>query len=292
MKKIAFGVIAVLLITSLLSCVSMTSRPMTATERAQNPQIVGRVSTEFTRYQFLHIRNSQRLERRVHDELLSQARMRYPGNIAIRNIVITGHRTTGQRLLTYVPMVPFLVTGVGTLINLEENRSFGIWVNTWYASALVSSLGTLGNFQRITATGDVVLLEGGAHQGGLQGAVSSAAATMMRAMPADTTIAIIGVEAQDIASANFVVDTLEFALFQSGNFRLVSRAQLTAILQEQGLHVSGHVDDNSAVSIGNMLGAGLVITGSIGGVGANQRLALRALDVQTAMIVAMALEDF
>ena len=282
MKKIALGMIAVLLITSLLSCVSMTSRTMTATERAQNPQIVGQVSTEFTRYQFLHIRNSRQLERRVHDDLLRQAQLRYPGNIEIRNITIQGNWSWWQS-------VP-LLSPVGVFFTFSLLRSWELGAGV--ACVHAASVNLLGNFQRITATADVVLFEGGAHQDGLQGAVNSAAATMMRAMPAGTTIAIIGVQSPDIATTNFVVDTLEFSLFQSGNFRLVSRAQLAAILQEQGLHVSGHVDDNSAVSIGNMLGAGLVITGSIGGVGANQRLALRALDVQTAMIVAMALEDF
>ena len=288
MKKIAFGMIAVLLITSLLSCISMTSREMTATERAQNPQIVGRVSTEFNRFQFLHIHYSRQLERRVHNDLLDQARMRYPGNIEIRNIVITGHRTTAQRLWTYVPASAAFVVGTTASSISSRDRSLASIIEpSATLAASFAGLNLFGNFQRITATADVVL-----HEGGLQRAVNAAAGTMMRAMPADTTIAIIAVEAQDITSANFVVDTLEFSLFQSGNFRLVSRAQLAAILQEQGLHISGHVDDHSAVSIGNMLGAGLVITGSISGVGGVQRLALRALDVRTAMIVAMALEDF
>jgi hypothetical protein len=41
-----------------------------------------------------------------------------------------------------------------------------------------------------------------------------------------------------------------------------------------------------------LLGANIVITGSISGVGSTRRLRLKALDVKTAEIVAMASEAF
>ena len=59
------------------------------------------------------------------------------------------------------------------------------------------------------------------------------------------------------------------------------------ILAEQNFQLSGYVDDDSAVSIGKFLGATVVITGSISGTGSRKRLILRALDVQTAEILAM-----
>jgi hypothetical protein len=55
---------------------------------------------------------------------------------------------------------------------------------------------------------------------------------------------------------------------------------------------SGEVDDDSAVSIGKLLGANVVITGSISGSDSMRRLRLKALNVQTAEIVAMASERF
>jgi curli biogenesis system outer membrane secretion channel CsgG len=51
------------------------------------------------------------------------------------------------------------------------------------------------------------------------------------------------------------------------------------------------VDDDSAVSIGKLLGANIVITGSITGVGSARRLRLKTLDVKTAEIVTMASEE-
>jgi hypothetical protein len=56
--------------------------------------------------------------------------------------------------------------------------------------------------------------------------------------------------------------------------------------------MSGEVSDASAVSIGQMLGANIVLTGSISGVGASQRLSISALDVRTGEIVSMVREEF
>ena len=74
-------------------------------------------------------------------------------------------------------------------------------------------------------------------------------------------------------------------------FRIVDRRRLEQIRLEQNFQMSGEVDDTSAISIGNMLGANIVITGDVN-TGAAGRLVLRALDVKTAQIVTMARERF
>jgi hypothetical protein len=56
--------------------------------------------------------------------------------------------------------------------------------------------------------------------------------------------------------------------------------------------MSGEVDDDSAVSIGNMLGASIVITGNISDSGTTQYMNLKALDVKSARIITMAREQF
>ena len=67
---------------------------------------------------------------------------------------------------------------------------------------------------------------------------------------------------------------------------------MDTIRAEQNFQMSGDVDDDSAVSIGKLLGAGVVITGSITGSGTSQRLVLKALDVATAQIITMTREQF
>jgi hypothetical protein len=69
---------------------------------------------------------------------------------------------------------------------------------------------------------------------------------------------------------------------------LADRNALNAIRTEQNFQLSGEVSDESAVSIGNMLGANIVITGTLTGTGNMQRLTIKALDVKTAQILSMA----
>jgi TolB-like protein len=56
--------------------------------------------------------------------------------------------------------------------------------------------------------------------------------------------------------------------------------------------MSGEVSDDSAVTIGNMLGANIVIVGTISTSGSRGRITIRALDAKTAQIVTMVREGF
>jgi TolB-like protein len=111
-------------------------------------------------------------------------------------------------------------------------------------------------------------------------------------LPKNKTIAVLSVSSRDRDMATFVIEELEFQLVDSKEFRIVDRATLDKIRSEQNFQLSGDVDDNSAVSIGKMLGANIVITGTISGSGTSQRLTIKALDVQTAQIITMARESF
>ncbi len=58
-------------------------------------------------------------------------------------------------------------------------------------------------------------------------------------------------------------DWLVNNLVNSGNFRVIERAQLESVLAEQGLSLSGGVDDKTAVSVGKLLGCQLILHGAI-----------------------------
>jgi hypothetical protein len=68
--------------------------------------------------------------------------------------------------------------------------------------------------------------------------------------------------------------------------------RLEQIRMEQNFQLSGEVSDDSAVSIGGMLGAGVVIVGTVNTDGSTGRITVRALDTQTAQIITMAREQF
>jgi hypothetical protein len=129
-------------------------------------------------------------------------------------------------------------------------------------------------------------------QSTLEAALSAAAKVIIAKLPPKTTIAVVSIASRDTESAEFVVDELAYIIVSAGSFKVVDRKSLEAIRSEQDFQTSGEVDDDSAVSIGKLLGANVVITGSISGVGSTRRLRLKALDVMTAEIVAMASEAF
>ena len=58
-------------------------------------------------------------------------------------------------------------------------------------------------------------------------------------------------------------DELTTQLFKTNQFSIIERAQLDAILSEQDLGASGRVSAGTAAEIGRLLGAQLILTGSI-----------------------------
>jgi TolB-like protein len=111
-------------------------------------------------------------------------------------------------------------------------------------------------------------------------------------LPERSVIAVLNISSGDKETAVFIADELEFRLGDSKKFKIVDRKSLDAVRSEQRFQVSGEVSDESARSIGNMLGADIVITGDISGTGNTRRLTLKALDVATAEIVSTAREAF
>jgi TolB-like protein len=126
----------------------------------------------------------------------------------------------------------------------------------------------------------------------IEGAVNRAAEALIVDLPNASTLAIISISSRDAEMAEFVIEELAYLMVETKKFKVVDRKSLDAIQAEQNFQYSGDVDDNSAVSIGKLLGASIVITGSISGSGSTRRLRAKALDVKTAEIVAMASERF
>ena len=124
----------------------------------------------------------------------------------------------------------------------------------------------------------------------LTDASSKASESMAVRLPLNTSIAVLSVIYSDINISDYIIGELEYNFVNSEKFTIVERKQLDQIRKEQDFQMSGFVSDNSAVSIGNMLGANIVITGELTGSGSNQQLTLKAIEVQTGQIVSMARE--
>jgi hypothetical protein len=125
---------------------------------------------------------------------------------------------------------------------------------------------------------------------GIEDALEHAAKEAIKNIPANSTIAIIYITAHDEAAINFIANELEFIWVKEG-YRIVNRADLDLLRQEQNFQLSGEVDDNSAVSIGKFLGANIIVTGSIDGNINLRRLRLRLLDAETGQVIGVASEQ-
>lgn len=89
-----------------------------------------------------------------------------------------------------------------------------------------------------------------------------------------------------------ITDRLRVELFRTGSVDVMERDRMQDVLKEQGFQQSGAcTDEGCMVEMGRLLGVGRMITGSIGKLGRLYLINVRAVDVQTAKIVAVVSKD-
>jgi curli biogenesis system outer membrane secretion channel CsgG len=115
----------------------------------------------------------------------------------------------------------------------------------------------------------------------------------MDRLPGNSRIAVLSIACADQMLAENVVDDIELTLVESGRFTVVDRRQLDVIRREQNFQLSGDVSNDSAVSIGHMMGVNAVIVGNIAAAAASKgRVTIRALDVETGEIIVIVIKEF
>jgi hypothetical protein len=128
---------------------------------------------------------------------------------------------------------------------------------------------------------------------GVEDAVNRVSARFIEALPGGASIAVMGVNSQDTETAALITDLFEDRMVNANKFQIVNRKLLDAIYAERNFqYYSGDVDDDSMVSMGKTAGAGIVIVGDISGAGNSRRLNLKALNVETNVVMVSAVESF
>jgi TolB-like protein len=84
--------------------------------------------------------------------------------------------------------------------------------------------------------------------------------------------------------SEYIIDGLIENTVNDGVFTAVDRQNITLIRQEMNFQFSGEVSDESAQAIGKILGAQIIVSGSISPLGNFYRLRVRAISVETAEI--------
>jgi TolB-like protein len=289
MKNVIFTLALGVLVFEAGSCVSMRDKDLSIVER-QETDVIGSISTAFTSFQFMHIQSKAKLKNKAYEKLKQAAQTKYSGNIDVINIRINGSFSLGELAWIIIPW------GLGTtevLLGLEGGNSYLSTIG----SAFYSLPTVFGNFQKITATGDVVLLDAGigkslSIQGKIQNLLPQMCLNLIDKLPKNSRVAVLSIASADQSLAENIIDDIELNLLESRKFVVIDRRQLDNIRKEQNFQLSGDVSDDSAVFIGHMLGASVVIVGNISTITSRGRISIRALDVETSEIIAMERERF
>jgi hypothetical protein len=118
----------------------------------------------------------------------------------------------------------------------------------------------------------------------LDAAIRDAAAQMGENLPGGTKVALVSVASSSTQFSEYVISRLEAALVSGKKLVVVDRANLDKVREEQGFQLSGEVDDDSAKSIGKLLGAGAIVTGAFADLGDVYSLTLKAINIETATV--------
>jgi hypothetical protein len=111
-------------------------------------------------------------------------------------------------------------------------------------------------------------------------AVTNATAKAMVDISKNTVVLISNIETDNETSKQQVYDTLETELLNIG-YRIIDRNEINRIQKEQDMQLSNEFDENTAVQIGNIVGANYFITARV----SNGSIRLRVIDVISGEVV-------
>lgn len=92
---------------------------------------------------------------------------------------------------------------------------------------------------------------------------------------------------KNVEVAKYVQEDITSALVNSGHFNVVERLKLQSILEELKLSQTGLIDENSAKQVGKLLGADIILTGTLAAIGGEEWNAnIRLINTETGLITA------
>ena len=118
----------------------------------------------------------------------------------------------------------------------------------------------------------------------LDQAIADAAARIDERISAGSKIALLNFSSPSDRFSLYVLDELSANLLDSGRLTVVDRREIDLIRGEFDFQLSDEVGDDSMQSIGQMLGAQSIVSGSLTEIGGDYRIAIRVLNVQSAAI--------
>jgi hypothetical protein len=125
----------------------------------------------------------------------------------------------------------------------------------------------------------------------LNQAIRQAAAHVESQLPPETKLALLNFNSPTEAFSRYALDELAAVFVASGRLLIVDRTDIDLIRTEAEFQLSGEVNDESAQSIGKMLGAQSILSGSLTELGGLYRFTVKVLNVETARVEALFPQD-
>ena len=119
----------------------------------------------------------------------------------------------------------------------------------------------------------------------LDEAITKAARDIEKALPQRSTVLVLNIVSPSTTFTNYVLEEITDHLIIGQSVSVVDRQNLSTIRAEMNFQYSGEVSDESMVSIGKMLGAQYIVSGSFTERGINYRLRFRIISIETARII-------
>jgi TolB-like protein len=118
-------------------------------------------------------------------------------------------------------------------------------------------------------------------------ALSNSTTYFSNILPANTKVVVLNCTSKWPDLSDYIIEELIGYIVNERKLTVVDRQNLENIRREMDFQLSGAVSDETAQSIGKMLGAQTIISGSITAIGNTYRLRVRAISVETAQILGM-----
>jgi hypothetical protein len=199
---------------------------------------LGLVQTEFISFQFLHL---PIIKKKAYNNLMMAAMQIYKGNIDIINIRIEDSFTWAE--------LPFII---------------------------IYPISLFGNMQKITASGEVIAASSSPQENNSPVRIDSISDEIIKAFKGNEeniTVAVldfINIDGKQSILGRYLAEQTINYLFQKSSLNIVERTQINRIISEQNMGTSGFVSDESAVKIGQILGANTVVIGTITKIGSTR----------------------
>ncbi|MDR1869301.1 MAG: penicillin-binding protein activator LpoB [Treponema sp.] len=131
------------------------------------------------------------------------------------------------------------------------------------------------------------LYANGSSEGNLDRAIDAQGNFLVSNIPPNSIMAIIGISSGNEELSRYITEGITSYIINNNrpNIKIVEREAMPILKEEINFQYSGAVDDNFMVSLGNMVGANIVVAGTIYSIGKELRFNVRAIELETSIVI-------